>query len=140
MADKAILTTLPKLNGSNWFEWKMEVETFLLLAGFDRIINAEDIPTGTKAAEWTAKDHKMYAYLFFLIEPNYHAPIIDIKSGHKAWKKLISKYEKDSATMRMALCQQFYSLTHNPAVGIAVFIDAIFSTIWQPSVGICESV
>ena len=104
MADKAILTTLPKLNSSNWFEWKKEVETFLLLAGLDRIIDAEDIQTGTKATEWMAKDRK----------------------------KLVAEYEKDSVTTRMALCQQFYSLTHNPAVGIAVFIDTVFLIVRQP--------
>ena len=48
MADKAILATLPKLNGSNWFEWKKEVETFLLLVGLDGIIDAEDVPTRAK--------------------------------------------------------------------------------------------
>ena len=123
MADKAVLATLPKLSGSNWFEWKKEAETFFMLAGLDGIIDAEEVPTTTK---WTAKDRKTYAYLFFLIELNYCAPIIDIKSGWEAWKKLVSKYEKDSATMRMALCQQFYLLTHNPTIGIAIFIDAFF--------------
>ena len=89
--------------------------------GLDGTIDAEEVPTWTKATEWTAKDRKTYAYLFFLIEPNYRAPIIDIKSGCKAWKKLVSEYKKDTATMCMALHQQFYSLTHNPAVSIAVF-------------------
>jgi len=131
MADRTILATLPKLNGTNWFEWKKEAETFLLLAGLDGTIDAEEVPTGAKAAEWTTKDRKTYAYLFFLIEPNYRAPIIDIKSGREAWKKLVSEYEKDSATTRMALRQQFYSLKHDPAVGIAVFIDAVFSIVRQ---------
>jgi hypothetical protein len=67
MADKAILATLPKLNGSNWFEWQK-----LFCRCLDGIIDAEDIPTGMKAAEWTAKDRKTYAYLLFLSEPNYH--------------------------------------------------------------------
>ena len=75
MADRAILATLPKHNGSNWFEWK-NVETILLLAGLDGIIDAADIPTGSKAVEWNSKDHKMYVYFFFLIKPNYCAPII----------------------------------------------------------------
>ena len=35
MADRAILATLPKLNGSNWFEWKKEAETFLMLASLN---------------------------------------------------------------------------------------------------------
>jgi hypothetical protein len=43
-------------------------------------------------------------------------------------EKLVTEYEKDSATTCMALRQQFYSLTHDPTVGIAVFIDAVFST------------
>ena len=75
MVDRAILATLPKHNGSNWFEWK-NVETILLLAGLDGIIDAADIPTGSKAAEWNSKDHKMYVYFFFLIKPNYCALII----------------------------------------------------------------
>ena len=125
MADNVILTTLPNLN---WFEWKKEAETFLLLAGLD----TKEVPTGVKAAsDWAAKDHKMYVYLFFLIEPNYCAPIIDIKSGQDTWAKLVAKYEKDSATMCMALHQWFYSLTHDPAVGIVGFIDTVFSVVWQ---------
>ena len=81
MADRAILTTLPKLNGTNWFEWKKEAETFLPLAGLDGIVDTKEVPTGAKAAKWNTKDCKMYASLFFLIKPNYHAPIINIKSG-----------------------------------------------------------
>ena len=131
MADRAILATLQKLNSSNWFEWKKETKTFLLLAGLDRIINAADIPTGSKAAEWNSKDHKVYIYIFFLIEPNYHASIIKSKSGQEAWKKLVAKYKKDSATIYMALCQQFYSLTHDPTVSIIIIINVVLSIVQQ---------
>ena len=68
----------------------------------------------------------------FLIEPNYHTPIVDIKSGQETWKQLISEYKKDSATTCMALHQQFYSLTHDPAISIVVFIDAVFSMGHKP--------
>ena len=97
MANKAILATLPKLNSSNWFAWKKEAETFLLLAGLDRIIDAEDISTGMKATEWMATKC-MRAFL-----PYYCALIIGIKPSREAWKKFISKYKKDSVTMCMAL-------------------------------------
>lgn len=57
MAKRAILATLPKLNGSNWFEWKKEAETFLMLASLDRVVDAEEVLTGGKAeAEWDNKD------------------------------------------------------------------------------------
>jgi hypothetical protein len=132
MAERAILATLPKLNGSNWFEWKKEAETFLMLAGLDGVVDAEEVPTGGKAeAEWNNKDRKTYAHLFFLIEPNYRAPIVEVKSGRKAWKKLVSEYEKDTVTTRMGLRQRFYSITHDPAVTISVFIEAVLSIVRQ---------
>ena len=95
MADKAILATLPKLNGSNWFEWKKEAETFLLLAGLDRVIDAEEVPTGAKAAtDWTTKDRKMYAYLFFLIEPNYRGLLSTSNPVAKLGKSLLPSMKR----------------------------------------------
>jgi hypothetical protein len=127
----SILSSLPKFNGSNWFEWKKEVETFLMLASLDGVIDAEEVPTEAKAPEWAAKDRKAYAYIFFLVEPNYRAPILDIKSGREAWNKLVSEHEKDNATTRIGLRQHFYSLSHNPSLSIVVFIDAVLSIARQ---------
>ena len=93
MADRAILATLPKLNGYNWFEQK-NMEIFLLLAGLDGIIDAADIPIGSKAAEWNSKDYKVYVYLFFLIKPNYCLPIIKIKSVEKLGRSLLLSMKK----------------------------------------------
>ena len=129
--EKAILSGLPKFNGSNWFEWKKEAETFLMLASLDEVIDAGVVPTDKKAAEWITKDRKVYAYIFFLVEPNYRAPILDIKSGREAWNKLVSEHEKDNATTRIRLRQQFYSLSHNPSLSIVVFIDAVISIARQ---------
>jgi hypothetical protein len=128
--EKAILSSLPKFNGTNWFEWKKEAETFLMLASLDGVIDAKEVPD-TKAAEWTVKDRKVYAYIFFLVEPNYRAPILDIKSGREAWNKLVSEHEKDNATTRIGLRQQFYTLSHNPSLSIVVFIDAVTSIARQ---------
>ena len=127
----SILSSLPKFNGSNWFEWKKEVETFLMLASLDGVIDAEEVPTEAKAPEWAVKDRKAYAYIFFLVEPNYRAPILDIKSGREAWNKLVSEHEKDNATTRIRLQQHFYSLSHNPSLSIVVFIDAVLSIARQ---------
>ena len=37
--------------------------------------------------------------------------------------------------MHMVLCQQFYSLMHDPAVNIIIFTDAILSIVQQLGVG-----
>ena len=131
MTEKTILFTLPKFNGTNWFEWKKQVETFLMLGSLDEVIDAGVDSVGKKDAGWIEKDRKAYAYIFFLVEPNYRAPILDIKSGREAWNKLVSEHEKDNATTRIGLRQQFYSLSHNPSVSIAVFIDAVTSIARQ---------
>ena len=130
MLDTQFLANIPKLKGSNWFEWKKEAKTLLLLAGLDGIIGAE-VPTDPEAAAWMAKDRKVYTYIFFLINPNHCAPIIKLKSGHDAWKKLVAKYKNDSATTHMILCQQFYSVMHDPSASITVFIDAVYSVAHQ---------
>ena len=93
MADRAILATLPKHNGSNWFEWK-NVETILLLAGLDGIVDA---------AEWNSKDHKVYVYYFFLIKPNYCAPIIKIKSVEKLGRSMLLSMKRQCHNAHGAL-------------------------------------
>ena len=102
MTEKTILFTLPKFNGTNWFEWKKQVETFLMLGSLDEVIDAGVDSVGKKDAGWIEKDRKAYAYIFFLVEPNYRALILDIKSGREAWNKLVSEHEKDNAKTRIA--------------------------------------
>jgi hypothetical protein len=65
------------------------------------------------------KDRKTYAYLFFLIEPNYWAPIIDIKSDklliglHQSWAPvrtaltLRDKIEKPEIELITSALKQF---------------------------------
>lgn len=128
---KGLLGSIAKLNGSNWFEWSKEAETLVMLSGLDGILDAadDDVPTtATKLAEWNTNDRKIYAYLYFIIEPNYRSPIVELKSGRLAWAKLKSVYEKDTATNRMVLRQHFYSLVHDPKEPITVYIDSVLST------------
>lgn len=67
MTERAILATLPRLNGLNWFEWKKETETFLMLAGLDGVVNAEEIPTEAKTEDKCIyKDRKTYSTCFSL--------------------------------------------------------------------------
>lgn len=105
-----------------------------MFSGCDGVIEVADadVPSsGTKLAEWTIKDRKAYATLFFLIEPNYRAPILELDSGREAFKKLVSEYEKDTSTTRMLLRQRFYTLEHDPHERIGVYIDAVFNIVRQ---------
>jgi hypothetical protein len=44
---------------------------FLMLASLDKVVDAEEVPTDVKTHEWTARDQKVYAYIFFLAKQNY---------------------------------------------------------------------
>ena len=72
-------------------------------------------------------DQKVYAAIWFLVDPNYHGPIITTKSGKEVWAKLIAEYQKDNVMNWLMLCQQFYSTIHDPAIPVADFIEGILS-------------
>jgi gag-polypeptide of LTR copia-type len=124
----AVMTYLPKLTGNNWYEWKKEVETYFMLIGC-RVHVGSEKPGGAKASEWEALDEKVYAMIWFLVDPNYRSLIITMKSRKEAWAKLVSEYQKDSMTNRLLLRQQFYSIAHDPAVPVSTFIDNVFAIV-----------
>lgn len=125
------MTYLPKLTGNNWYEWKKEVETYCMLIGCGEHLSSEK-PGGEKVSvisEWEKIDQKVYAVIWFLVDPNHRSPIVATKSGKEAWDSLIAEYQKDSATNRLLLRQQFYSITHDPAIPVTTFIEDVFSIV-----------
>ena len=126
--ERAVLTYLPKLTGNNWYEWKKEVQTYFMLIGCGGHVGSEK-PGGAKASEWEALDQKVYAIIWFLVDPIHRSPIVTTNSGKEAWAKLVAEYQKDSATNRLLLRQQFFSVTHDPAVPVSNFIDDVFSIV-----------
>lgn len=125
--DRAFISTLPKLTGDNWYEWKKEIETYFLLIGCGGHVGSTR-PLDEKRSEWDTLDQKVYAIIWFLIDPSHRSSIITTNSGKEAWTKIITEYQKDSPTNRILLRQQFYSLTHDPALPISHFIDDVASS------------
>lgn len=122
------MTHLPKLTGNNWYEWKKEVETYFMLIGCGGHVKSEK-PEGTKASEWEVLDQKVYAVIWFLVDANHRSPIVTTTSGKEAWAALVSEYQKDNSTNRLLLRQQFFSVTHDPAVPVSTFLEDVFSIV-----------
>jgi hypothetical protein len=120
------MSQLPKLTGTNWYEWQKEIETYFMLIGCGGHVSSTK-PGGDKGSEWDQVDQKVYAVIWFLVDPNYRGPIITTKSGKEAWAKLVAEYQKDNATNRLMLRQQFYSIIHDPAIPVADFIEGVLS-------------
>ena len=120
------MSQLPKLTGTNWYEWQKEIETYFMLIGCGGHVTSTK-PGGDKGLEWDQVDQKVYAVIWFLVDPNYRGPIITTKSGKEAWAKLIAEYQKDNATNLLMLRQQFYSTIHDPTIPVANFIEGVLS-------------
>jgi hypothetical protein len=56
----------------------------------------EAVPTSATALKC---DKKAYAYIWFLVEPDFWYTIIEIKPGQKAWAALKAEHEKDTPSM-----------------------------------------
>ena len=125
--DRAIMANLLKLTGDNWYEWKKEIETYFLLIGCGGHVGSTR-SLDEKRSEWDTLDQKVYAIIWFLIDPSHRSSIITTNSGKEAWTKIVTEYQKDSPTNRILLRRQFYSLTHYPALSISQFIDDVAST------------
>jgi len=124
--DRAVMSQLPKLTGINWYEWQKEIETYFMLISCGGHVSSTK-PGGDKGSEWDQVDQKVYAVIWFLVDPNYRSPIIITKSGKEAWAKLVVEYQKDNVTNQLMLHQQLYSITHDPTIPVADFIEGVLS-------------
>ena len=61
------MSQLPKLTGTNWYEWQKEIETYFMLIGCGGHIGSTK-PGGDKGLEWDQVDQKVYAVIWFLVE------------------------------------------------------------------------
>ena len=78
-SSETILMLITKLNGQNWHTWSKETEAYLTMEEFWELVDlTEAIPMSTAAMK---HDKKVYAYIWFLVEPNCWNLIIEIKSG-----------------------------------------------------------
>jgi hypothetical protein len=95
--DHAVMARLPQPIGANWYEWQKEIETYFLLIGCRGHVGSTR-PGGDKGLEWDVVDQKVYAIIWFLVDPNHHSLIITTKSRKEAWAKLVAEYQKDNTT------------------------------------------
>ena len=128
-SSKTILTSIAKLNGQNWHTWSKETESYLTMEDFWELVDPlEAIPTAAAALK---RDKKAYAHIWFLVEPDFRDTIVKIKSGREAWAALKAEYEKDTPSTQMNPCQHFYSLSHDPTIGVIPFTNQVLAVVRQ---------
>lgn len=131
----SIYIHIPKFDGTNWFSFKKDAEAYFQLESlWDVVSSTTASPSDPlEAASWERKDKRAYSLLYFLIDPNVREIIMESSSGNAAWKLLIAEYQKDNPAARLALRNQFYSIRHDPAKPVTVFLSSIQSVVRQLS-------
>lgn len=118
---------LTKLNGTNMDTWKKDIMSFLDLEDLGDTINSSPPSDAVELVKWTKMDKKAYAVLHFTIEPEQCDCIRSLTGANAAWTALKSEFEKDTPATRMNLRQQFYSISHDPSIGVTPFITSVLA-------------
>lgn len=125
----SLFNAIPKFDGTNWVSFKKDVEVYFELEGNWGIISGSTArpADAVEGSDWDAANKRVYSLLYFLILPDFRSLITDVSTGVLAWTALKNEFEKDSASTRLALRNQFYSIQHDASKPITIFIESILS-------------
>lgn len=125
-----LISTVPKLNGSNYREWKFAVSIVLKQASaYDAVTSTEEKGATTRAAS-TESAHGL-TIISLTIDPSQYIYIESATNGREAWKALADLYEKPSRANHIHLKRSFYGYMHSPTKNIQEYISGITSLAAQ---------
>lgn len=122
----SLLSQVPKLNGTNYADWKFAVTMVLRRAGCWAIANGTTAkPQRGDTTSWEALDDDALTLIGLSVEASQYQYIQDAETSAAAWTALKKHYEKNSRANRISLKRQFYGYKHNPEKPIQVYINDI---------------
>ena len=120
-----MISTIPKLNNSNWFEWSKKMKIAFLGADIEGIASGT-IPTDTTGKEqWEKLNRMLTAHIYMAVEDDYQYLIKDLDSGLKAWEKLRDHFQCSTISHRISACREFYGITHDPSKPITFYVKSL---------------
>jgi ABC-type molybdate transport system ATPase subunit len=122
MSNDRLLTSITKLNGENYHDWKFAVSIVLRQKGCWKVTSGEEEkPSGEAEKSWEIKAEERFTLIALTVEASQYTYIRDAKNGPEAWKALKDIYEKNSRSMRINLKRQFYGFEHDTSTSISAY-------------------
>jgi hypothetical protein len=123
----SLLNNVPKLNTTNYHEWKFAISMVLWKAGcWDIVSGKKDrLKTRSDDGKWETAAEEGLTYIGLTIDLSQYAHIRDYEDGLAAWKALADIYEKNSRATRIYLRREFYTFNHDPTKPIMEYITGI---------------
>jgi hypothetical protein len=123
-----LISSLPKLNNSNWFLWSKKMKMVFLAAELPGIVGGS-VPTEARdKAAWDRRDMMMLAYLFMAIEEDLQYLVEEEGSASVAMKKLKEHFERSTMSMRIMARRELYGVTHDISKPINHYLQALSAT------------
>ena len=93
----SLLSSIPKLNGNNYHDWKFAIQMILRKAHCWDVISGQVAKPAMRTGEdsWSKKSEEGLTTIGLTIEPTQFVYIRDITEGPAAWKALADIYEKN---------------------------------------------
>jgi gag-polypeptide of LTR copia-type len=123
----AILTTVPMLDSTNWYDWSKGMKMFFMGAEADGIASGSPPSDPTELVAWKKLDRKMTAYIYSKVNADYHYLVEDLESGAEAWQKLKAHFQKSTMGNRMQARKELYAVEHDPSRPVDFYIQALTS-------------
>lgn len=123
-----ILATVPKLDGSNYFDWKFAIELVLRRSGCWAVATGEtpkpELDTG---GDWAKLAEESFLIIGMTVHPSQYPHIrkASITNGPQAWSALKDVYEKKSRANRITLKHAFYGFQQDRSKSVQDYINGI---------------
>lgn len=121
-----LLTQIPVLTTTNWFNWKTEMEMLLAMEGLSGIVLGTD--TKDKAqdkAVWEKDDSKARVAIYFRIDSQYRPLFQGHTTSYQLWTALIAKFQASNMATRIDALRHFYTTIHDPSQPVDFYIQAL---------------
>lgn len=127
MSSDRYLTSITKLNGENYHDWKFAVSMALRQKGCWGVISGVDDKKSTRDGEksWETKAEEGLTIIALTVDPSQYTYIRNSKNGVEAWTALKEIYEKNSRSTRISLKRQFYGFEHNTNAPMSAYVNGI---------------
>lgn len=122
----ALVGEIPKLNSSNWSEFKSAMEMLFLGSGADYLLDAKS--NTTVPPDCTKIDKQLVFYIWARVDDEFRFLVQDARtSALQAWLALLGHFQRSTMPRRIAAREQLYSIQHDPTKSIDVFIHSLTS-------------
>ena len=127
MSSDRYLTSITKLNGENYHDWKFAVSMALRQKGCWGVISGVDEKPTTREGEktWDTKAEEGLTIIGLTVDPSQYTYIWNSANSVEAWTALKEIYEKNTCSTRISLKRQFYGFEHNTSAPMSTYVNGI---------------